>query len=43
MMSRWYALPDETHNDGQNAEDHEDTVGHVGQVDGKSPEVRVMY
>lgn len=43
MMSHWYALPDETHNDGKNAEGHEDTVGHISQVDSKSPELRVMY
>lgn len=36
-------LPNETHNDGHNAEGHEDTVGHISQVDGKSPKLRVVY
>ena len=42
-MLHYYALPDETHNDGQNAECHEDAVGHIGQVDGQSPELRMVY
>jgi hypothetical protein len=45
-MLVWLACvypPNETHDDGHDAESHQDTVWNVCQVDGKSSKLRVMY